>query len=286
MSDTDKSCTRRFFLKNSTIAAGVLAAGIHLLPQEEVMAAQDRTDRNAGIFASGDNSLAQTDPEFADRFDYFAFTEVPEHGPLDARTRYMAILATLLGCQGMDAWRLLLPAALDNGVKPEEVKEIVYQAVAYLGIGRVYPFFYITNEIMQAKGIKLPLAPQGGTTLEDRLQKGNQAQFDIFGSQMREFWKNGPADTSHIRLWLAANCFGDYYTRGALDLREREMITFCYIMAQGGCESQLTSHARGNMRMGNDKEFLIAVISQCVPYIGYPRSLNAISCVETAAKSS
>ncbi len=67
---------------------------------------------------------------------------------------------------------------------------------------------------------------------------------------MKEAWKNG-----HINRWLAENCFGDYYTRTGLSLAQREMITFCFLMAQGGCEPQLTGHAKGNMNMGNDKAF-------------------------------
>ena len=66
--------------------------------------------------------------------------------------------------------------------------------------------------------------------------------------------------------------------------RQRELITFCFLAAQGGCEPQLTAHAKGNMNIGNDKDFLIRVVSQCLPYIGYPRSLNAIQCVQKAAE--
>ncbi len=39
------------------------------------------------------------------------------------------------------------------------------------------------------------------------------------------------------------------------------------------------------MRVGNGREFLIKVVSQCLPYIGYPRSLNALRCVNEAAKA-
>ena len=39
------------------------------------------------------------------------------------------------------------------------------------------------------------------------------------------------------------------------------------------------------MRIGNNCHFLIAVASQCMPYIGYPRTLNALRCVDEAAKS-
>lgn len=83
---------------------------------------------------------------------------------------------------------------------------------------------------------------------------------------------------------LAGNCFGDYYSRKGLNLKQREMITFCFIAAQGGCEAQLISHASGNMRIGNDKEFLMKAVSQCLPYIGYPRSLNAVRCINEASK--
>ncbi|VBB04940.1 Hypothetical protein LUCI_0146 [Lucifera butyrica] len=225
-----------------------------------------------------------TDPEFIERFDNFAFDEVVNCDDLDDRTRFMAILATLLGCQGTDEFRAMLPAAMNFGVTPVEIKEIVYQATAYLGIGRVFPFLKITNEVLAEKGISLPLEGQATTTTENRLEAGSQAQVDIFGENMREFYKSGPGESRHINYWLTDNCFGDYYTRKGLNYRQREMITFCFLAAQGGCEPQLTSHAAANMRIGNDKAFLIKVISQCLPYIGYPRSLNALRCVNDACK--
>ena len=228
------------------------------------------------------NHLRATDPEFMERFEHFAFDEaVHEPGQeLDDVTRNIAILAALLGCQGIDAFeRLALPQALDAGVSPVAVKEIVYQGVDYLGIGRVLPFLEAVNRVLTARGVALPLSGQATTTMADRLEKGAQTQADIFGPQMLEAWKSG-----HINRWLAANCFGDYYTRTGLDLKQREMITFCFLAAQGGCEPQLTGHAKGNMHLGNDRDFLIRVVSQCLPYIGYPRSLNAIACVNKAAE--
>lgn len=228
------------------------------------------------------SNFLETDPEFIELFDNFAFDEVINQDDLDDRTRFMAILAVLLGCQGIDEFRAMLPAAFNVGVTPVEAKEIVYQAVAYLGIGRVLPFLHAVNEILAARGVKLPLEGQAATTTENRLEKGIQAQVDIFGEGMKEFYKSGPEESRHINYWLADNCFGDYYTRSGLDYNQREMITFCFLAAQGGCESQLTSHAAANMKIGNDKKFLIKIISQCLPYIGYPRSLNALRCVNEA----
>ncbi|MEQ2657870.1 carboxymuconolactone decarboxylase family protein [Lawsonibacter asaccharolyticus] len=230
------------------------------------------------------SKFLETDPEFIERFDNFAFDEVVNEVRLDDRTAMMSHLAYLLGCQGIDEFRCMVPAALNFGVTPVEVKEIIYQAVAYLGIGRVLPFLKAANEILAERGVTLPLENQATTTMESRLQAGEQAQVDIFGEGMRGFAQSGPEESRHINRWLASNCFGDYYTRMGLDYKDREMITFCFLAAQGGCEPQLTSHAAANMKIGNDKEFLIKIISENIPFIGYPRSLNALRCVNAAAE--
>ena len=227
------------------------------------------------------SQLSVTDPEFLQRFNAFAYDEVVEQvkAKLDDHTRHICYLATLMGCQGIDEYRELLPEALNNGVTPVEVKEIVYQATAYLGLGRVRPFLSATNDILRQQGIILPLSPQAQTTMESRREAGTQAQVDCFGDGMRDFWQSGPEDSRHINKWLADNCFGDYYTRSGLNLKLRELITFCFLAAQGGCEPQLKGHIAGNYHVGNDKDFLIAVISSNLPFIGYPRTLNALNCI-------
>ena len=242
---------------------------------------------NNKLLPAYDFDLSKTDPEFADLFYSFAFDEVvkEEGKTLDDRTRMLAILSALLGCQGIDQFKAMIPAALNAGATPVEIKETVYQSVAYLGIGRVLPFLKAVNDVFQSLGIALPLEGQSTAAPSNRREKGTQVQVDIFGEQMKEFYKSGPEESKHINRWLAANCFGDYYTRTGLDCKDREMITFCFIAAQGGCEPQLISHAAANMKIGNNKQFLINVISQCLPYIGYPRSLNALNCVNEASKN-
>lgn len=149
----------------------------------------------------------KTDPEFAERFEHFAFDEVVnEDGQqLPGETRYLAILATLIGCGGVDAYEEILPRAMENGVTPVMVKECVYQAVDYLGYGRMLPFLNATNDVFSRSGIALPLPGQATTTMENRLEKGVAAQAAIFGDRMKEAWKQ-----SHINRWLADNCIGIY----------------------------------------------------------------------------
>ena len=223
------------------------------------------------------DELKKTDPEFASFFGAFANNEVPnEEGvTLDEKTRHIAILAALLGRGAVDLYEKVLGDALDAGVTPVEAREILYQSVAYCGIGRIYPFFEETADVFKKKKIKLPLASQGTTTAADRVEKGEAKQVEIFGDRMIGFASKG-----HINRWLSGNCFGDYYTRGGLTNQQREMITFCYIASDGTNESQLRAHINGNALVGNDKAFLTSVTMQIMPYIGYPRTLNILTAIK------
>ena len=80
-------------------------------------------------------------------------------------------------------------------------------------------------------------------------------------------------------LWLL---FGFLYSIPSY--KQRKMITFCFLYAQGGCKPQAIAHAKANIRLGNDQDFLIKIVSQNVPFVGYPRSINAIDCIEKAGK--
>ena len=228
--------------------------------------------------------LAEHDREYSALLFHFAQVEVIRESRLDDKTRFLAILSALMGCQGLEAFRAMAPGALKSGLTPAALKELVYQGTAYLGLGRVLPFLDAANQVLEESGVALPLPPQGTTTADTRIEAGNRVQVEIFGEQMKGFQHSGPEESRHINRWLAGNCFGDYYTRGGYDYRQRELITFCFLAAQGGCEPQLVSHAAANLRIGNHKSFLIDVISQCLPYIGYPRSLNALRCVDQAAQ--
>ena len=98
----------------------------------------------------------------------------------------LAVLAALIGCGGIDAYREMLPKVLENGITPVTVKEIVYQAADYLGYGRMLPFLNCTNEVFSEKRIALPLEGQAATTFENRLEKGIEVQAEIFGEHMKE----------------------------------------------------------------------------------------------------
>ena len=206
--------------------------------------------------------------------------EIPR-GKVDEETRRVCILATLAACGGKEAFEAELGEALEAGLSPLAAHEAVLQSAAYLGMGRALPFLQALYAAFAARGIPLPA--EGEATREARTARGEQAQVDIFGDGMKGFATSGDALSREINGFLSENCFGDYYVREGLTYAQREAVTFCILAAQGGCEPQLTSHAGANLKVGNDAQFLKALVLQMLPYIGYPRSLNALACIRKAS---
>lgn len=238
------------------------------------------------LFPGHVSTLAVTDPELIEVFDNFAFDEVIQHSNLDTRTRLMVQLAALIASQAQREYRVLVGAALTVGVTPIEIKEIVYQAVPYVGMGKVFDFLHATNEVLTERGIALPLPGQSTTTPETREEKGLAVQKQIIGNDVVEsLYASAPADEQPIQQYLSDNCFGDYLTRTGIDVPTRELLTFSMLVALGGCDAQAKAHVVANLHIGNDRARLIDVLTQLLPFIGYPRTLNGLRAVDEGTAS-
>ena len=239
---------------------------------------------HAELFPGHVSTLKETDPELIEYFENFAFGEVLRYGSLDSKTRLMVQLASMIACQALREYRMMLGAALTAGVTPVEVKEIVYQAVAYVGMAKVFDFIHATNDVLTEREIQLPLEGQSTTTPESRAERGLAVQKEIVGADViDQMYSSASEDEIHFQRLLSANCFGDNYTRTGIDLRTRELLTFAMLISLGGCEPQAKGHAAANLNVGNDRQLLLAVITQLLPFIGYPRTLNALRVIYEVA---
>jgi 4-carboxymuconolactone decarboxylase len=145
----------------------------------------------------------------------------------------------------------------------------------------VFEFIHVTNEVLTERGVTLPLPGQSRTNPNNRFDVGREVQSQIVGDDVVDrLYASAPADEQHIQRFLSANCFGDWVARGGVDIPTRELLTFSMLAALGGCEPQLKGHVAANLRVGNDRARLIDVATQLLPFIGYPRTLNAIRAVD------
>jgi 4-carboxymuconolactone decarboxylase len=236
------------------------------------------------MFPGHVSTLKVTDPELIEVFDNFAFDEVLQYGDLDARTRLMVQLAAMIASQALGEYRVMLGAALTIGVTPVEVKEIVYQAVPYVGLAKVFDFVHATNEVLTERGVELPLPAQSASTPQTRADVGVAVQNRIAGEdKVAGMYAGAAGDEAHFQRYLSANCFGDYVARSGIDLQKRELLTFSMLVALGGADAQVRGHVAGNLNVGNDRDTLLAVLTQLLPFIGYPRTLNGLAAVNEIA---
>ena len=134
------------------------AAATASVPAPASRLGEDARRRLAELFPGGIPELGDADPELFEIFGNFALGEVTAYGQLDTRTRMLCILASNIASQGRTAYRTTLEGALNAGVTPVEVKEALYQAVPYVGMAKVADFVGITNEVLEARGVTLPLS--------------------------------------------------------------------------------------------------------------------------------
>ncbi|MCY8170929.1 carboxymuconolactone decarboxylase family protein [Bacillus spizizenii] len=231
------------------------------------------------LFGNGVPAVYATDPDFQDILSCFIFGEISHHGNLDDRQRELITLVVLTANQTLPQLKAHVAAALNVGLTPVEIKEAVYQCAPYIGFPKTLNAINEVNEVFKAKNVTLPIESQKTVDEENRFDKGLSVQVEIFGDVITKMRESTPKNQKHMQDYLSSFCFGDFYTRGGLDLKTRELLTLCIISTLGGCESQVKSHVLGNKNVGNGKETLVTAITHCLPYIGFPRTLNALACI-------
>src|ERR1700761_3406582 len=139
------------------------------------------------LFGDQGSALAQSDPELTEYFGNFAFGEGHADAArldetLDPRTRLLVQLAAILAAGGLAQFRDVAAAAVANGgVSPVELKEIVYQSVAYVGMARAYDYLHAVNDVLTEAGVELPLPGQSASTPQTRLEHGQAVQGRLIG---------------------------------------------------------------------------------------------------------
>ena len=213
----------------------------------------------------------------------FIFGEVFYIGNLGDTTRELITITALVTNQTLPQLKVHTAAALNVGVKPIQIREVVYQLAPFIGYPKVLNALDIINSVFKSRGIRLPLENQATVRDHERFEKGREKQYPLYGDRMIEAMKDLPAGLGEIiPKMLTESGFGDFYTRKGLDIKTRELIIFCALATLGGTERQMNSHAVGNLKVGNTKETLISAMIQCYPYIGFPRISNAINIIKDA----
>ena len=227
----------------------------------------------------GAKAISQ-DKELRAVMDNFTQNEVPAATPLvEKREVELIRLVSLVTQQSGALLQEEVATALAQGLAPEEILEAIYQCAPYTGFPRTVDAVEIARSVFKAKNVKVDES-RATVKAQSRLEAGADAQGTLFGQTFRDMAKNGKDGMPTINYFLASNCFGDYYTRKGLDLNTRELLTMA-ILVNLGTEPQLKAHIGANLKI-RTADYMEQAIYNCLPYCGYPRTLNALRLLKEA----
>lgn len=227
-----------------------------------------------------------SDPEFMAILQKFIFGEVFAVGELDLKTRELITCTVLSVMQTLPQLKSHAAAALRVGVTPIELREAVYQCAPFIGFPKTLNAIAVINEVFKENEIVLPLEVQGTTTEANRYEKGLAIQKPLYGDEISLNLADVPGEMGeNVSKFLTEYCFGDIYTRRGLDVQQRELLIYC-ILTTLEADSQLASHALGNIKLGTSKETLTTAVIQCLPYIGFPPAMKALNAIKNVGEES
>lgn len=216
--------------------------------------------------------LEKTDPEYADMMKKYIYGDIARQVTITPVERSLVTLSVLTTNQNADLLPGAVEEALAAGATPLQIREAIYHITPYVGFAKTEPAVRMMNEVFRRHGVKLPLPAQGTTTDADRFEKGLAYQTGKYGERITQMRARTPDYEKHLQDDLSAFCFGDIYTRGTLDHKEREMLTVAAIGTLG-IEAQFRSHVRGTLAAGATKEEVVGIITAMNPFVGFPRTL-------------
>ncbi|WP_270525921.1 carboxymuconolactone decarboxylase family protein [Longibaculum muris] len=230
-----------------------------------------------------DEDILNDDLELQTIMKNYIYGDIYQHGTLDLKLRELILIVVNTTNHTLTALKEHVNAAIKAEVSPIQIKEVIYQCTPYIGLGKVQDALEVVNLIFKKHNISTKL--QATVNEKTRFEKGFEVQSVAFGKDhIQANHDQAPQELKHIQKYLSEYCFGDFYTREGLDLKTRELMTMVMLATLGGCENQLRGHVGANITVGNSRELLIETITQCQPYIGFPRMLNAITIINEVTK--
>lgn len=241
--------------------------------------AQTNVDKGFLKDSKAINDFINDNTNIAVPFLNFAFDQVYQTVKIDEKTKALIILASMVAINKKDTYKLYLDYFV-NQLEINEIYDVLFQGIAYCGFSNVYSLIKTTNDYLKENKIEYQTNIKQiiENDFEKRYQKGLDIQYQIFGKQRIDNMKTNTIENQkHIQDFLTSNCFGDYYSTNIIDIKTKELLTLVYLISLGCCFQQVSSHIIGNINVNNNKEFLIECITLLIPYIGYPKCLNALN---------
>lgn len=242
------------------------------------MSRMDLRKRGAAVASSlGQASPRDLVPGFDDFKAEVVFAGIWDRPNLSRPDRAVCTLAALSVLQRLDALRAFVATALDLGLTPRNILEVLVQVGLYAGFVTTDASAARAHEVFTARGLVVPPEPPRNDSLEALDQMGRDVMAKLHGDRATQGYA-APGNSITGELYPAAirYGYGELWNRPGLDHRQRMLCAIAAFTAMG-LESQLRKFSKSALNVGLKREEIIEAVIQTGPYGGFPRALNGLA---------
>ena len=187
---------------------------------------------------------------------------------LTPRDRSIVILAALITRNQTIELAYYLNLALDNGVKPRELSEIITHLAFYSGWSNAMSAVAVAKDVFAQRGIgadRLPTASPQLLPLDEAAEAERAARVG------QQFGNVAPELVQYTTDVL----FHDLWLRPDLAPRDRSLVTVAALIATGQV-AQIPYHLNRAMDNGLTQAQAAEVITHLAFYVGWPNAFSAL----------
>jgi 4-carboxymuconolactone decarboxylase len=198
---------------------------------------------------------------------------------LPAVDRMLVTLSVLAQLQRLEALRAYVGAALDLGLKPRAIQEVIFQSGLYSGGPVAAGGLGIATEVFAARGIEVPAEAWPRVSLDELARRGQATLDRLHGARGREGYA-APDNQATAALYKLAiqYGYGEIWSRPGLDWRGRMLCALANFTVLR-LDATLAKFAQSALNVGLSREEVIEAIMQTAAYGGFPVALSALNTV-------
>ncbi|HVC60209.1 MAG TPA: carboxymuconolactone decarboxylase family protein [Acetobacteraceae bacterium] len=196
--------------------------------------------------------------------------------------RMICTLAALAVFPRLRALRRLLGAALDIGLTPGAIREVLVQAGLYAGFSATEETLEVLAEVLAARGMAFPPEPPADVSLEQLTARGRALMGELHGDRARSGYAAPDNPVTGALYPVAIQYgYGELWFRPGLDRRARALVAVAAFTALRLPE-QVAKFGQSALNVGLTRTEVIEAVIQTAPHSGFPPALNALAALTPA----
>jgi alkylhydroperoxidase/carboxymuconolactone decarboxylase family protein YurZ len=251
---------------------------------------------------------SELDPHYAKLLHDFTHAGMFRRGILDERTRCLVLVGEFVALDEMEELGAHIRTALEQGVAPREILEVILQTTVYFGYPKAKRGARELKRVLGALGrmeeITSTQLPTGGPERSPERERAawktpaehvprREALLDKYGwrslspglrlqptHHLESVARLDRIDQHFNKLWLDY-IYAGLYSRGVLDDRTRILCIVGELFVAGEFH-QAENHIRNALQHGASGREVLEVILQSTIYAGMPRFVRFVTILEHA----